>query len=534
MKKSKRHVVRRNLALVGCGALAAFGPLGLTAAAAASGPTSGLPPGAHFDPRSPGTPGSSPRPAAGATATSPWTALVNPPPFSPEVMIQLTDGTVMVQQHGTGNWWRLTPDSSGSYVDGTWSKLAALPSGYAPEYYASAVLPDGRVIIEGGEYNYATTGDPPTGQGAIYNPKTNKWASVMPPSGWTSIGDGQSVVLANGQFMLAQAIQEIGGKYYCGGANAALFNATSLTWTATGVGKSSDGGCPYDEQGWTLLPDGQVLTVDTTRSTPTQATEVYTPSTGSWTSAGNTPAPLADSNVELGPSALRPNGTVVAEGATGNNAVYNTTKGTWSAGPTFPGGFLTADAPSAVLPNGNVLTAASAAYEKSPEHFYLFNGTSFNLLADPPGASTTPTYATYMLDLPTGQVLARIGSALEVYTGTGAPHASWLPTITSVATTLAAGSTYTVSGHQLNGLSQGAAYGDDFQDATNFPLVRITNSTTGQVSYARSTKMSSMSVAPNNSSSSDFTLPSGVATGPGSLVVVANGIASAPVAITVT
>jgi hypothetical protein len=180
------------------------------------------------------------------------------------------------------------------------------------------------------------------------------------------------------------------------------------------------------------------------------------------------------------------------------------------------------------------LTAASAAYGKPPEHFYLFNGTSFNLLADPPGASTTPTYASYMLDLPTGQVLARIGSALEVYTGTGAPHPSWLPVITSVPTTLAAGSTYTVSGLQLNGLSQGAAYGDDFQDPTNFPLVRITNSATGQVSYARSTKMSSMSVAPNNSSSSKFTLPSGIATGPSSLVVVANGIASAPVAITVT
>ena len=130
-------------------------------------------------------------------------------------MIQLTDGTVMVQQHATRNWWRLTPDSKGSYVDGTWSKLAALPSGYAPEYYASAVLPDGRVIIEGGEYNYATAGHPPTGEGAIYNPKTNKWTSVTRPSGWTSIGDAQSVVLASGQFMLAQAIQEIGGKYYC-------------------------------------------------------------------------------------------------------------------------------------------------------------------------------------------------------------------------------------------------------------------------------------------------------------------------------
>jgi hypothetical protein len=202
---------RRNVVLIGWAALAVFLPFGLTAAAAASNATSGLPPRAHFDPAGAGTPGSSPKPAAGTAAASPWTALVNPPPFSPEAMIQLTDGTVMVQQFDTRNWWRLTPDSSGSYVDGTWSQLAALPSGYAPEYYASAVLPDGRVIIEGGEYNHATTGDTPTNKGAIYNPTTNKWVSVKPPSGWTSIGDAQSVVLANGQFMLAQAIQEIGG-----------------------------------------------------------------------------------------------------------------------------------------------------------------------------------------------------------------------------------------------------------------------------------------------------------------------------------
>jgi hypothetical protein len=91
-----------------------------------------------------------------------------------------------------------------------------------------------------------------------------------------------------------------------------------------------------------------------------------------------------------------------------------------------------------------------------------------------------------------------------------------------------------VSGLQLNGLTQGAAYGDDFQDATNFPLVRLTNNATGQVSYARSTNMSSMSVAPKNSSSANFTLPSGIATGPSTLVVVANGIASAPVAVNVT
>ena len=227
-------------------------------------------------------------------------------------------------------------------------------------------------------------------------------------------------------------------------------------------------------------------------------------------------------------------GTVFAEGASGNNAIYSTATGKWSAGPGFPGGFLSADAPNAVLPNGDVLAAASAVYAKAPEHFYLFNGTTNKMVTDPPGASSAATYYTYMLDLPTGQVLVRIGSELEVYTPTGSPESSWEPTITKVPTTLAPGDTYAVSGSQLNGLTQGANYGDDFQDAADYPLVRITNTASGDVFYARTADMTSMSVAPKQASSANFTVPAGIQTGPSSLVVVASGIASSPVSVDVS
>jgi hypothetical protein len=68
--------------------------------------------------------------------------------------ILLTDGTVLIQDEGSRDWWRLTPDLSGSYVNGTWTPIASLPAGYSPLYHSSAVLPDGRLIIEGGEYNF--------------------------------------------------------------------------------------------------------------------------------------------------------------------------------------------------------------------------------------------------------------------------------------------------------------------------------------------------------------------------------------------
>ena len=79
----------------------------------------------------------------------------------------------------TENIWKLTPDVNGSYVNGTWSQLASLPTGYAPLDYASAVLPDGRVILEGGEYNLGEEAF--TGLGAIYDPFSDQWTSLMLP-----------------------------------------------------------------------------------------------------------------------------------------------------------------------------------------------------------------------------------------------------------------------------------------------------------------------------------------------------------------
>ena len=73
-----------------------------------------------------------------------WTPLTNQPNFGASTALLLTDGTVMVHDVGAQDWWKLTPDSNGDYVNGTWSQLASLPSGYSPLYYSSAVLPDGR------------------------------------------------------------------------------------------------------------------------------------------------------------------------------------------------------------------------------------------------------------------------------------------------------------------------------------------------------------------------------------------------------
>ena len=78
-------------------------------------------------------------------------------PQSASNPLLLTDGTVLVHVACTNRWYRLKPDPGGSYQNGTWSLVSpmvdSMSQPYAPRFFASAVLPDGRVIVEGGEYN---------------------------------------------------------------------------------------------------------------------------------------------------------------------------------------------------------------------------------------------------------------------------------------------------------------------------------------------------------------------------------------------
>jgi hypothetical protein len=141
-----------------------------------------------------------------------------------------------------------------------------------------------------------------------------------------------------------------------------------------------------------------------------------------------------------------------------------------------------------------------------------------------------------MVCLPTGQIMfTDFSSDVEIYTPSGTYNAEWQPKITYVAKTLTHGSTNNIiRGTQLNGLSQCAAYGDDNQSATNFPLVRITNNSTGDVVYAKTHTFSTMGVATGTAGvHAQFDIPATIGTGASTLEVVANGIPSAAVAVTI-
>jgi hypothetical protein len=461
---------------------------------------------------------------AGVAGAQSWQPLTHQPSFTAGQALLLTDGTVMVHREdpndGYSEWYKLTPDINGSYVNGTWSQIASLSSNYGPLFFASAVLADGKVIIEGGEQNFSqyvwTT------QGAFYDPVANTWTNVNPPSGWSTIGDASGIVLFNKTFMLAN----------CCTREQALFNESTLTWTPTGANKFDEN----DDEGWVLLPNGKVLCVDAyldVNDPNGTNSELYDPTSGSWSTAGSTVVQLWDphGSYEEGPGVLRPDGTVFWTGANGDGAghtsIYSLSSQTWTPGPDFPGNLDVADGPAALLPDGNVLVSASPLIFQNGVEFFEWNGSTLTEVPAVPNSPTDSSWYGRMLVLPTGQVLYTDGSAdVEIYNSTGSPYPGIAPSAVITTAILLRGSTIKLQGKKFNGASQTNFYGDDAQAATNYPIVRITNISTGHVFYCRTHDHSTMAVGYNGPTYTQVDIPSNMETGASYLEVVVNGIAS--------
>src|ERR1700730_7906989 len=484
--------------------------------------------------RVPLTPSELPAPYIKKGTQSPWTRTTNNPPVNLGTMLLLTDGTVIAHEENDQNnnvattiWYKLTPDINGSYINGTWSPIAPLPVGYGPLFFGSAVLPDGRVVVEGGEYNQYGGGF--TRLGAIYDPVADAWTSVTAPTGWNSIGDASTVVLSTGTLMLANTTT----------TQAALLNPFTLTWTPTGSGKFDIN----DEEGWTLLPNGKVLTVDAYvqhyQSTGMNY-ELYDPSTGTWSVAGTTPVQLWDSaatcggqghaSFEVGPAILLPNGTVFATGANscgaGHTAIYNVASGTWTAGPDFPGNLDIADGPAALEPNGKMLMMTSPLIFNAGSILVEWDGSNRTPVSGPPNAPNVSSFQGHLLVLPTGQIMyTDYTNDVEIFTAMGGNY-NWAPSAFLTSLAISRGSSFVLFGLKFNGLSQGTAYGDDLQNATNYPIVRITNLATRHVFYCRTHDHSTMAVGYPGPASTHLDIPANMETGQSYLEVVANGIPS--------
>jgi hypothetical protein len=481
--------------------------------------------------------------------TGSWRPLRPQPDFYAGSMLLLTDGSVMCQDRGPGigpkknggtpMWYRLIPDSYGRYENGTWARLKDSPNG--PEYYASAVLKDGRVFLAGGEFDNGR--DVNLLAAEIYDPMWNYWKSVPTPirydgGAWEHIGDAPCCVLPDGRVLLGSNMDN----------STAIFDPNTETWKPAGImGTKKNRSCA--EETWVLLPDGTVLSVDCYGH---PHTEKYVIAQDRWVSAGCTPFDLVErTSKETGPAVLLPDGRVFAIGATCHTALYTMPEepfpereGMWLNGPCFRPRYRSQclgakDAPACLLPNGRVLCAVGPV-DGIKKHYH---GPTFFFEYDPDRMSLTPVcgpsnrkrepFLGRLLLLPTGQVLFTNGSRhVEIYTPDGRPQDAWRPRIVSTSTRLQRGSDHILEGMLLNGLSQAVSYGDDYSAATNYPLVRVRRVGNGRVFYFRTHDHSTMGVQTGNEVEfTTFTVPQDISLGLYDLSVIANGIASEPLRV---
>lgn len=347
-------------------------------------------------------------------------------------------------------------------------------------------------------------------------------------------------------------------------------------WTQTTGSKLRNDGS--DEESWVKLPDGSILSYDIFGSYNSGVfhAQRYNPNTDSWVDASNVnplnpPSILTGPNqgYELGPAFLQPDGNVIYFGANGNTAIYNPTTNLWSAGFAEPQKNLTitqnpgagtatvtaggpatylvgTDDPGAVLPNGHILIALSpegSLFTSGPSnggydfpdasYIYEYDPTAATAATawtevTPPGLSSINAFQLNMVVLPTGQVLlGNEGNSFQVYTedpATG-PQNAWRPTISSIVSN--GGSTFTLTGTQLNGIDEGSNYGDDNQSASNYPILQFQDAS-GNIYYGRTFNWSSSGVATGATPETvQFTLPQGQSLSTLTKVtVIANGIPS--------
>jgi len=474
--------------------------------------------------------------AAPAAHAQTWTKVVANPPGAINLMVLLSDGSVMCAANngstiGRG-WYKLTPNAAGSYINGTWTTLANMID--TRLYYSTQVLMDGRVFIAGGEYG---TGG---AKAEIYNPLLNTWTAVNPPitlldpnaasplNGSTQkFYDSNSEILPNGNILISPVLPKVLGE-------PLIYNPNTNTWVA---GPHYFRGVYQDEASWVKLTDNTILTIDPFGT----FSERYNPVSNTWINDGVVPVGLYDAfGSELGGAVLLPDGRAFFLGATGQTALYTptgtTAPGTWIAGPVIPGARGTPDAPCCIMVNGKVLCAVSPV-PTSANHFpppttFLEYDSATNTFAAAPapvGANDpVPTYVTAMLQLPNGQVLfSHMNTTVYAYTPAGAPLAAGKPVIQTI--TANGDGSFHLTGTGINGISEGASYGDDLQMNSNYPIVRCTHSN-GNIYYGRTFNWSSTSVRTGAAVlSTEYRLNSTMPPGAYSLVVVGNGFASDPV-----
>ena len=230
---------------------------------------------------------------------------------------------------------------------GTWSATASMAN--ARQLHTATRLSDGRVLVTGG----VTTGGGATATAELYDPSTGTWSSAA--SMHVVRSRHVAVLLNNGRVLVA------GGRVAndVRTASTEIYDPSSDTWALTSpmsVGRDSFTG--------TLLADGRALVSggvggDGSGARVEKSGEIYDPSLGQWTPAGNmTKRKFNHAAVRLNDGRV----LVVGGASEAGDCIYSTTAeifspatGDWQA--TDPMATPRGLPAVALLPTGDVLVA---------------------------------------------------------------------------------------------------------------------------------------------------------------------------------
>lgn len=458
-----------------------------------------------------------------------------PPGGSPGSMVLLSDGRVLASGPETSNsWYTLTPDLNGSYVNGHWDQVASSHLGHL--FGPSFVLRDGRYFICGGEYVSDDTerklhaSDQDRARCELFDPVQNSWFTVadMPQT----VADSPAAELSDGTVLnLSHASQ-----------NSYLFNSSTNTWTQ----KAS-----YPSQ--TVNTEGScVLLGDASVFCGMRRFVRYSPASDLWSLTASTPGSEFDqfsstTHDEIGPLLLLPSGNVFVLGGNANNGFFDPAHNQWFSAASTPAPYNHGDAPSAVEVNGDVLSVVTTDAEgegqpndddpsgpngKVALYEYQVAKDTWSNVPLPSGVSLGSGNRERLLNLPrpgstTAQILVSTGMSdgtMLVY-NSGATPTTEKPTLQKIAGPV--NGVFTLTGTELNGLTNGSDLGDDTKSSTNYPIVSLTSNSTGQIFFARSFAFSQM--APTRGTTPEtcsFTLPDGLPNATYQVRVSANGVPS--------
>jgi hypothetical protein len=499
-------------------------------------------------------------PVPSTTTVGTWTN-GNPVPTGLSVFAQpqlLTDGSVLMGDGQSSRWFKLTPDGKGSYATGTWSQVAS--SNIARGFTPSAMLKNGKYLIEGGEY---VAGGDPNGTPAvipdhasvdIYDPIMNTW-TAGPSLPGHNVSDAASSILPDGRFY--SATQD---------SSTWTLNpyVTPMTWTQnTTAPIQTTGWQTGDEQAFTLMQNGKILDPWSVTAGAWVFDITANGGLGVWTATGAIGVSLTTYTQEIGPASLLYSGKVLQFGAAshkgangaeqvdpGSTAIYDPTTNTWAVGASSPDANQWGDTSANVMINGHVMNETANATTSQPNSVaniyeynpYQPNGGTFTKIAmktaDPTAQKTTlldpNLHFPVFQQLPDGEVLVVDGpdtnssgnSNIYLYMPAGGQSSvdpAWMPTMTSIGGPNSG--SFTLYGKQLNGLTTGATFGDDRNSGSNYPIVWLTDAS-GDVFYARTHDFDQMTPRPNTAGSCQFTLPTTVPNGSYKVWVSASGVAS--------